>query len=90
MFSDNFHSTNSLLPIITVFAAIFPSSIGGSVIIEVIFSIPGMGNEIFNAILNYDYPMIITFFTLIGFLTMLGYLISDILYALVDPRISYK
>tara|TARA_B100000902_G_scaffold27463_1_gene33056 strand:+ start:2107 stop:3585 length:1479 start_codon:yes stop_codon:yes gene_type:complete len=81
---------NSLLPIITVFAAIFPSSIGGSVIIEVIFSIPGMGNEIFNAILNYDYPMIITFFTLIGFLTMLGYLISDILYALVDPRISYK
>ena len=81
---------NSLLPIITVFAAIFPMSIGGSVIIEVIFSIPGMGLEIFNAVLNYDYPMIITFFTLVGFLTMIGYLVSDILYALVDPRISYK
>ncbi len=65
-------------------------SIGGSVIIEVIFSIPGMGLEIFNAVLNYDYPMIITFFTLVGFLTMIGYLVSDILYALVDPRISYK
>ena len=78
------------LPIITVFAAIFPMSIGGSVIIEVIFSIPGMGLEIFNAVLNYDYPMIITFFTLVGFLTMIGYLVSDILYALVDPRISYK
>ena len=81
---------NSLLPVITVFAAIFPMAIGGSIIIEVIFSIPGMGVEVFNAILNYDYPMIITVFTLSGFLTMIGYLVSDILYALVDPRISYK
>tara|TARA_B100000900_G_scaffold150738_1_gene128089 strand:+ start:2308 stop:3786 length:1479 start_codon:yes stop_codon:yes gene_type:complete len=81
---------NSLLPIITVFAAIFPSAVGGSVIIEIIFSIPGMGTEIYAAILNYDYPMIITFFTLVGFLTMIGYLVSDLLYALVDPRISYK
>ena len=81
---------NSLLPIITVFAAIFPSAVGGSVIIEIIFSIPGMGTEIYAAILNFDYPMIITFFTLVGFLTMIGYLVSDLLYALVDPRISYK
>jgi peptide/nickel transport system permease protein len=81
---------NSLLPVITVFAAIFPMAIGGSIIIEVIFSIPGMGVEVFNSILNYDYPMIITVFTLSGFLTMVGYLVSDLLYALVDPRISYK
>ena len=52
--------------------------------------IPGMGLEIINAIYNYDYPMIITVFTLSGFLTMVGYLVADILYALVDPRISYK
>ena len=81
---------NSLLPIITVFAAIFPMSIGGSIIIEFIFSIPGMGSEILLAIYNYDYPMIIAFFTLIGFLTMVGYLVADLLYAIVDPRISYK
>ena len=81
---------NSLLPIITVFAAVFPMAVGGSVIIEVIFSIPGMGSEIFIAITNQDYPMIISFFTLAGLLTMIGYLVSDILYALVDPRISYK
>ena len=81
---------NSLLPIITVFAAVFPLSVGGSIIIEVIFTIPGMGLEIFNAIQNQDYPMIIAFFTLAGFLTMIGYLVSDILYAMVDPRISYK
>lgn len=81
---------NSLLPVITVFAAIFPMAIGGSIIIEVIFSIPGMGVEIYNSILNYDYPMIITVFTLSGFLTMIGYLVADLLYAVVDPRISYK
>ena len=79
---------NSLLPIITVFAAIFPMAIGGSVIVETIFSIPGMGSEIYNAVLNYDYPMIVTVFTLIGLLTMIGYLVSDILYGLTDPRIS--
>ncbi|MBT5858527.1 MAG: ABC transporter permease [Flavobacteriales bacterium] len=81
---------NSLLPIITVFASIFPMSVGGSIIIEVIFSIPGMGTEMYNALLNYDYPMITAFFTLIGFLTMVGYLVADLLYAVVDPRISYK
>ena len=81
---------NSLLPIITVFANIFPLAVGGSIIIETIFTIPGLGLEIFNSILNSDYPMIIAVFTIIGFLTMIGYLISDILYAVVDPRISYK
>lgn len=81
---------NSLLPIITVFAAIFPMAIGGSIIIEVIFSIPGIGVEIFNSLVGGDYPMIITIFTISGFLTMVGYLVSDILYAVVDPRISYK
>ena len=65
-------------------------AIGGSIIIEMIFSIPGMGLEIINALQNYDYPMIITVFTLSGFLTMVGYLVADILYAVVDPRISYK
>ena len=51
-------------------------AIGGSIIIEMIFSIPGMGLEIFTSILNKDYPMIVTVFTLSGFLTMLGYLIN--------------
>ncbi|MDF2436674.1 MAG: ABC-type transporter, integral rane subunit [Bacteroidota bacterium] len=81
---------NSLLPIITVFANIFPAAIGGSVIIESIFTIPGMGYETFLAIQSNNYPMIIAVFTITGFLTLVGYLVSDILYALVDPRISYK
>jgi peptide/nickel transport system permease protein len=81
---------NSLLPIITVFANIFPAAIGGSVIIESIFTIPGMGYETFIAIQSNNYPMIIAVFTITGFLTLIGYLVSDILYALVDPRISYR
>lgn len=81
---------NSLLPIITVFANIFPAAIGGSVILESIFTIPGMGSEAIFAIQNNNYPMIIAVLTITGFLTLIGYLISDVLYAIVDPRISYK
>lgn len=81
---------NALLPIITVFANIFPAAVGGAVIIEVIFGIPGMGQEIFQAISSKDYPMIVCVFSLSGFLTLIGYLVADILYAVVDPRITYS
>ncbi|MGZ5243812.1 MAG: ABC transporter permease [Bacteroidia bacterium] len=81
---------NSLLPIITLFANVFPLAIGGSVIVETIFGIPGMGLEIYESVRNYDYPMIVAVFTIFGVLTVLGYLLADILYALVDPRISYS
>ncbi len=81
---------NALLPIITVFANVFPAAIGGSVIIESIFTIPGMGSEAIYAIQTNNYPMIIAILTITGFLTLVGYLISDILYAIVDPRISYN
>lgn len=80
---------NSLLPIITIFVNIFPMAIGGSVIIETIFTYPGMGLGSFEAIHNYDYPSIVAIFTLSGFLTMIGYLVADVLYVLADPRISY-
>ena len=84
---------NLFLSIIILSSLIMSSSLLTALIrliIEVIFSIPGMGVEIYNSILNYDYPMIITVFTLSGFLTMIGYLVADLLYAVVDPRISYK
>jgi peptide/nickel transport system permease protein len=81
---------NALLPIITVFSNIFPAAIGGSVLLEVLFGIPGMGREIFDAIRSQDYPMIVCVFTLSGFMTLVGYLVADILYAVVDPRISYS
>jgi peptide/nickel transport system permease protein len=80
---------NSLLPLITIVANVFPLAIGGSVILETIFSIPGMGFEIVQSIHNQNYPMIVAVFTLSGFLTVVGYLVSDILYALADPRITF-
>lgn len=79
-----------LFPQITLIGQLFPVLIGGSVIIESIFSIPGMGLEIYESVMQFDYPSIIAIFTLIGFMTMIGYLISDILYALLDPRVKYQ
>jgi peptide/nickel transport system permease protein len=81
---------NALLPIITVFANILPATLGGSVILESIFSIPGMGLETFHAIQNQDYPVIVGVFTLTGILTLIGYLLADVLYAAADPRIAFS
>lgn len=81
---------NSLLPLITIFANVFPLAIGGSVIIESVFSIPGMGLEAYTAISTQNYPVIVAIFTLTGFFTLIGYLLSDILYAVADPRINFN
>jgi peptide/nickel transport system permease protein len=81
---------NSLLPIITVFANIFPAVLGGSVILETIFSLPGMGRTIYQSIGNHDYNLIVAIFTITGFLTLVGFLVSDILYSVIDPRIRFE
>jgi peptide/nickel transport system permease protein len=80
---------NSLLPVIPLFVNIFPAAVGGSVIVETIFSYPGMGFGSYEAIHNYDYPVIVAVFSLAGIMTMFAYLLADILYSLVDPRISF-
>ncbi len=80
---------NALIPIITILAGILPAMIGGSVIIETIFSIPGIGQLGFESVLARDYPMIMAIATISAFLTLLGILFSDIVYVLVDPRISF-
>ncbi|MCC7231303.1 MAG: ABC transporter permease [Bacteroidia bacterium] len=79
---------NALLPVITLFTGVFPFALSGSVILETIFSIPGMGYTIYQSVADQDYPVIIAVFTITGVITMAGFLISDILYALADPRIS--
>lgn len=81
---------NSLLPIITMLASIFPAMISGSVVIEKIFSIPGMGSMMINAIQAKDFPVVFTVVMMSSILTMIGYLVADILYAIVDPRITFK
>jgi peptide/nickel transport system permease protein len=81
---------NSLIPIITLLGTLLPSLIGGSVIIESIFSIPGMGRLTFEAILSRDYPLIMGILSISALLTLLGLILSDILYAVVDPRIRFE
>lgn len=80
---------NALIPLITILAAVLPRLIGGSVIVETIFSIPGMGELSYKALIGRDYPMIMAVFTISATLTLLGMLVSDILYSVVDPRISF-
>ncbi|MCA9771503.1 MAG: ABC transporter permease [Myxococcales bacterium] len=79
----------SLIPMVTLFAGLLPSLIGGSIIIESIFSLPGMGKLSFEAVLSRDYPVVMALLTISAVLTLLGILLSDILYVIVDPRISF-
>ncbi|MCK4947989.1 MAG: ABC transporter permease [Candidatus Aureabacteria bacterium] len=81
---------NSVIPIVTLLAGLLPAMLGGSVIVESIFSIPGMGKLGFESILARDYPTIMGIVSISALLTLAGFLISDILYAVVDPRISYE
>src|SRR4030095_8564345 len=81
---------NSLIPIVTLMADLLPALIGGSIVIETVFSIPGMGQLSFEAVLNRDYPLIMAIFTLSALLTLLGILFADFLYTRVDPRIAYE
>lgn len=78
---------NALLPFVTMFGLMIPGLIGGSVIIESIFSWPGMGRMAYEAILARDYPVILTLNFISAVLVLLGTLVSDVLYMLVDPRI---
>ncbi len=81
---------NSLLPVITLFASVFPLAISGSIALEIIFNISGMGKLAYDALIARNYPMVYTVVMFSAIVTMLGYLVADICYALVDPRISYS
>jgi peptide/nickel transport system permease protein len=81
---------NSLIPVITLLGGILPALISGSVIIESIFSIPGMGQLAFQALIARDYPLIMAELVLSAVLTMVGLLLVDIMYAIVDPRIAFS
>jgi peptide/nickel transport system permease protein len=80
---------NSLIPLVTILASILPGLIGGSVIIETIFSIPGLGQLGYESVLARDYPTVLALFTVSAILTLIGILISDILLSVVDPRIVF-
>ncbi len=78
---------NGLLPIVTILGDALPMIVSGAVILEIIFDIPGIGRYVFDAILNFDYNAVIATTMLAAVITLVGYLLSDLLYAWVDPRI---
>jgi peptide/nickel transport system permease protein len=78
---------NGLLPFVTMLGLLIPGLIGGSVIFETIFAWPGIGRLGYEAILARDYPVVIALNFIAALLTVVGTLVSDVLYMLVDPRI---
>jgi peptide/nickel transport system permease protein len=81
---------NALIPIVTVFAMELPGLIGGTIIIEQIFTLPGMGQLVFQSIEARDTFVIMGVVTISAVITLLGYLAADIVYVLVDPRIRFE
>jgi len=78
---------NSLLPLTTLLGLTLPNLVGGSVVVERVFGIPGMGLLAFDAIANRDYPVVMGVATLVALVTMLSVLAADLLYAVADPRV---
>ena len=80
---------NSLIPIVTLLAGLLPGMIAGSVFIETIFTIPGMGFLAFQSVIVRDYPVAMALFTVGAALSLAGILVADILLKVVDPRIDF-
>ncbi len=81
---------NTLLPVTTALISGFPAALAGSVVLEVIFNIPGMGRLLFDSIGQLDWPVVFAMVMLLGVLTFIIYLLGDILYARINPRIKYQ
>jgi peptide/nickel transport system permease protein len=81
---------NSLIPIVTLFAYLLPGLIAGSIFIETIFTIPGMGFLAFESVLIRDYPMVMALFFIGSVLSLISILIADLLLKVVDPRIEFS
>jgi len=81
---------NALLPVITILGLSVPGLIGGSVIFETIFAIPGMGHLFYMSVMTRDYPLIMGILTIGAVLTLIGNLLADAGYAVADPRIRNK
>jgi len=80
---------NAMLPIITLLVSSFPAALAGSVVMEVIFNIPGIGRLLFDSINSMDWNVVFALLIFIGLITFIFYLIGDILYAYLNPKIKY-
>lgn len=80
----------AVLPVITIVSLSLPRLVGGSVIVETIFAWPGLGRLAYDSILRQDYPVVMALTLLTGAFVMLVNLVTDLVYTMVDPRISYE
>ena len=81
---------NTLIPFVTLIGLTLPALLGGSVVLEQIFNWPGMGLLFLESIYRRDYPVIMGLTLMFSVLTLIGQLLADILYAVVDPRVTYS
>jgi peptide/nickel transport system permease protein len=81
---------NSIRPLVTGIGMLLPAMIGGSVVIETIFAYPGMGRLGYEAVLERDYPTLVALNFVVAALVLIGNLVSDLLYAAVDPRVRLE
>jgi len=81
---------NALLPVLTLLGTVLPALVGGSVVVETIFGIEGMGKYAYDGLLRRDLNVILATTTLSAVLTLFGLLVSDVAYALCDPRIRLE
>jgi len=81
---------NALIPVVTLLGFSIPGLIGGSVIFETIFGIPGMGQLFYQGVMGRDYPLVMGILVIGSILTLLGNLLADLLYGVADPRIRTK
>ncbi len=79
---------NTLIPLITVFASLLPTLFGGAMITETVFDIPGIGQTAYNALKIGDIPLAMGYNMFIAVLTVIGTLLADLMYAVVDPRVK--
>ncbi len=79
---------NSILPLTTLIIVSLPASFAGSVVMEVIFNIPGMGRLLYDSLLGYDWNVVFTIVLLIGIFTYLSYIAGDLLYSFLNPKIQ--
>lgn len=81
---------NTMIPLVTLLAGMIPSLFGGAMITETVFAIPGIGKLAYDALVVADVPFIMGYNMFIAIMTVLGTLLSDLLYAVVDPRVKLK
>ncbi len=81
---------NTLIPLVTTLSGLLPGLFSGAMITETVFSIPGIGNMALRATLNGDIPFVMGYNLFLAALTVIGYIISDVMYVVVDPRVKLK